>query len=205
MTDDNEAQTTVPFVSAIILAAGASRRMGVTKQLLPLGKTTILESTIDNLLGSDVNEVIVVLGHQDRELSRLIAGRPVTIALNPAYLRGMSTSIAAGLERVDPAARGVMLMLADQPFVDAATINHLLAAFARYPESIIIPLHRQKRGNPVIFPVSYQAELRALEGDIGGREIIKRHPEDVMEIAVSNEGVLIDIDTPDSYHDTGIR
>jgi molybdenum cofactor cytidylyltransferase len=82
------------MISAIVLAAGEAKRMGRLKQLMPLGESTILEKTLDNLLGSKVSEVIVVLGHRAEEIKKIIAARPVKIALNPDYPQGMGTSIA---------------------------------------------------------------------------------------------------------------
>jgi molybdenum cofactor cytidylyltransferase len=189
----------MPMLSAILLAAGESKRMGKPKQLMPLGKNTLLEQAIDNLLDSSVDETIVVLGHKAREISRTIASRPVRIALNPDYRRGMSTSIIAGLKRVDPRSRAVMLTLGDQPLVESDTINQLIEAFNKNNKGIAIPTHQGRRGNPVIFDLKYKPELLKLEGDIGGRGIIKNHPHDVLEVPVDSESVISDIDTREDY------
>lgn len=183
-------------VSAIILAAGESRRMGQLKQLLPLGDSTILERTIDKILGSTVNEVIVVLGHQAAEVRQKIAGRPIKIVVNPDYPKGMASSIAAGLKFVDSQAEAVMLVLGDQPYVDSLTINRLIDAFASHNKGIAIPTYQGQRGHPLIFSRKYDEPLARLSGDIGGREIISQHPEDVLEVAVNCPGVVTDIDTP---------
>jgi molybdenum cofactor cytidylyltransferase len=182
-------------VSAILLAAGEAKRMGKLKQLMPLGSTTMVEQTIDNLLSSGVSEVIVVLGHKAEEVRKKIAGRPIKIVVNPIYLQGMATSIAAGLKSVDSQAQAVMLALADQPFVDSPTINRLIEEFQNHDKGIAIPTYKGKRGHPLIFSTKYKAQLSRLKGDIGGREIIKRHPEDILEVAVDCEGIVIDIDT----------
>ena len=185
------------LISVIILAAGESKRMGKPKQLMPLGRTTILEQTIDNYLNSEVNEVIVVLGHRAEEVVRVIAARPVKLAINPNYQQGMSTSIIAGLNIVDSRARAVMLALGDQPFIDSQTLNRLIDEFYNHDKGIVIPVYRGRRGHPVIFSIRYKGELLGLKGDIGGREIIDRHPDDVLELAVNCEGICIDIDTVD--------
>jgi len=101
------------MISAIILAAGESKRMGKLKQLIPFGRSTILEQTIDNYLNSEVNEVIIVLGHRAEEAKGIIAARPVKLAINPNYQQGMSTSIIVGLNMVDSRARAVMIALGD--------------------------------------------------------------------------------------------
>jgi len=188
-----EASSTV--VSAILLAAGESKRMGKFKQLVPLGNTTIVEQTTDNLLSSKVSEVIVVLGHKAEEVMKRIATKPIKIALNPIYHQGMGTSIVAGLNLVDSIAQAVMLALGDQPFVDSQTINRLIEEFDAHDKGIAIPVYQGRRGHPIIFSIKYKAQLSGLKGDIGGREIIKEHPEDILEVAVECEGIDIDIDT----------
>jgi molybdenum cofactor cytidylyltransferase len=183
-------------VSAILLAAGRASRMGKLKQLMPLGDSTILEQTLDNLLGSHLTEVIVVLGYKAEEIVKRLSGKPVKVVVNPLYRKGMSTSIAAGLKFLDSQAQAVMLVLGDQPYVDSPTINRLLDAFSSKKKGIAIPTYRGRRGHPLIFARKYQAPLSHLSGDIGGREIIKQHPKDVLEVPVKCEGIVIDIDTP---------
>lgn len=187
------------MVSAILLAAGESKRMGEPKQLMPLGKTTILEQTIDNLLGSRVSEVIVVLGYRAEEAMKKIAVKPIKITINPAYHRGMSTSIVTGLNSVDDRAQAVMLALADQPLIDSQTINRLIAEFLSHNKGIAIPVYCGRRGHPVIFAIKYKEELLELTGDVGGRQIIRQHPDDILEVAVNSESIITDIDTTSDY------
>ena len=187
------------MISAILLAAGESNRMGQPKQLMPFGQSTIVERTIDNLLNSAISETIVVLGYKDEEIRKTIAGKPIKIAMNPDYQQGMSTSIIAGLKQVDKRARAVLIALGDQPFVNSQTITSLVEAFIANNRGILIPVYQGRRGNPVIFAIEYKGELLNLKGDVGGREIIKLHPDDVLEVAVDCEGVLLDIDTMENY------
>ena len=188
-----------PMLSAILLAAGESKRMGKPKQLMPMGKSTLLEQAIDNLLNSSVDETIVVVGHQAEEITGKIASRPLKIAINPDYRNGMSTSIIAGLILVNPRSQAVMLALADQPLVTSRTINQLIDAFKNHDKGIAVPTHRGTRGHPVIFDIKYKAELLKLKGDIGGREIVKNHPDDVLEVPVDTPSVISDIDTQEDY------
>jgi molybdenum cofactor cytidylyltransferase len=187
------------MLSAILLAAGESKRMGKPKQLMPLGQSTILEQAIDNLLSSAANEIIVVLGHGAEEIKKTIATKPVKIMINPNYKEGMSTSIIAGLILADPQAEAIMLALGDQPSVDSQIINHLIDEFYNHDKGIAVPTYQGRRGHPIIFAVKYKEKLLELEGDIGGREIIKQHPDDVLEVAVDSESVISDIDTRDDY------
>jgi molybdenum cofactor cytidylyltransferase len=187
------------MLSAILLAAGESKRMGKTKQLMPLGRSTLLEQTIDNLLDSSVDETIVVLGHKAEEIAGKIAGRPVKIVINPDYSQGMSTSVIAGLMLVDPRSQAVMLAMGDQPLVASITINQLVETFNQNKKGIAVPTYRGRRGHPIIFDIKYKAELFTLKGDIGGREIIRNHPEDVLMVAVDSESIISDIDTQEDY------
>jgi len=187
-------------VSAILLAAGESKRMGKPKQLLPLGKTTILEQAIDNLLTSKVGEVIVVLGYKAEEARSKVANKPIKLTTNPIYRQGMSTSIITGLSLVDDRAQAVMLALADHPFVDSRTINRLITEFLNHDKGIVVPVYQGKKGHPVIFSLKYKEELSGLKGDVGGREILEHHPDDILEVAVDSKGTIIDIDTINDYH-----
>ena len=188
------------MVSAILLAAGEGKRMGRPKLLMPFGRYTVLEQTIDNLLSSNVDEVVVVLGARAGEIKHVIADRPVKVMINPDYHRGMSTSLIAGLKQVDGKAQKVMVALADQPLIDGETYNRLIEASLGCDKGIVVPTYQTKRGNPVIFSIKYKNELLGLEGDVGGREILKKHPDDIFEVAVDSESVNIDINTLDDYY-----
>lgn len=187
-------------VSAIILAAGKSKRMGQPKLMMPLKGSTILEQTIDSYLNSTVSEVIVVVGNRAEEMVGLIVSRPVKVAVNPAYHQGMSTSIVSGLGLVGDKSQAIMLALADQPFVDSHTINRLIEAFGGHNKGIAIPVCQGKQGHPVIFALKYKGELLGLKGDVGGREVIDRHPDDILEVTVDCAGINIDIDTMSGYN-----
>jgi len=93
-----------------------------------------------------------------------------------------------------------MLALGDQPLVDSQTINRLIEEFYNHDKGIAVPTYQGRRGHPIIFAIKYKPELLELEGDIGGREIIKNHPDDILEVAVDSESVIADIDTRADYH-----
>ena len=190
------------MISAIILAAGEAKRMGAIsggKQLLPLGNSTILEKTIDNIVASDVDETIVVLGYKAQEIRSKIVHKPVKIVVNTNYREGMSTTIIAGLNAVEARIDDILLVLADQPFIDSRVINRLLAERKNHDKGIVIPSYRGKRGHPVIISLSYKNELLSIKGDVGAREIISRHPDDVLEVEVDSPEITIDIDTQEEY------
>lgn len=188
------------MVSVILLAAGESKRMGKPKLLLPFGKGTVLGQTIDNLLSSKVGEVIVVVGYRAQGMIKAIANRPVKVVVNPFYHQGMSTSIVTGLNLVDDKAQWLMIALADQPLINSKTFNRLIKESLGADKGIIIPIYGGKRGNPIIFSTKYKEELLSLKGDVGGRQIIKQHPDDILEVATDSESINIDIDTMGNYY-----
>ena len=187
------------MISAILLAAGQSKRMGELKQLMPFGQSTIVEQAIDNLLGSAVNEVIVVVGYKAEDVIKAIARKSIKLAINPDYEHGMSTSIIAGLNVVHSRVQGVMLALGDQPLVTSQTINRLIEEFRNHDKGIAIPTYQGRRGHPIIFAIKYEEQLLRLKGDVGGRQIIQDHPNDVLEVAVNAESIIADFDTTSDY------
>lgn len=187
------------MISAILLAAGQSKRMGELKQLMPFGQSTIVEQAVDNLLGSAVNEVIVVVGYKAEDVIKAIAAKPIKLAINPDYEQGMSTSIIAGLNLVHGRVQGVMLALGDQPLVNSQTIDRLIEEFYNHDKGIAVPTYQGRRGHPIIFAIKYKEQMLKLRGDVGGRQIIEDHPGDVLEVAVNSESIVADFDTTDDY------
>ncbi len=186
-------------VSAILLAAGEAKRIGRPKLLMPFGGGTVLERTLDNLLTSKVDEVIVVLGPRAGVIKQVIADRQVKVVVNPDYHLGMSTSLITGLSLVDDRAQRIMIALADQPLIYGETYDRLIEASLSCDKGIIIPVYQGRRGNPIIFSAKYKQELFKLKGDVGGRQIVRQYPDDILEVAVHSEGINLDINTMYDY------
>ena len=186
-------------ISAILLGAGESKRMGVDKLSLPWGRKTVLEHCVKTLLRSEVQELVVVLGIRNKRVKNLFQGRKVKVIINPYSNRGMSTSIQRGLQAIHPGCHGVLIALGDQPHLKTRTINVLIHAFEKRERGIIVPSFQGRRGHPVIFHRRYKKELLDLKGDVGGRSIIERHPEDVGLVPVKSRGVVKDVDTWQDY------
>ena len=189
------------YISALLLAAGKGERMGEVKQLLSLGEKRMIEASLQNLQASRVDEIIVVLGFAVEEVRPLVEGKErVKVVINPQFSEGMSTSIQQGLKEISPRATGILIALADQPFIPPEVINALIEGFARGAKGIVLPVYEGQRGHPVILDrKKYEGELLALQGDVGGKEIVHGHPQDVLEVAVDSKGVLMDIDAPEDY------
>jgi molybdenum cofactor cytidylyltransferase len=187
------------MISAVLLGAGESRRMGVDKLSLPWGRKTVFDRCFETLLRSGVQELVVVLGIRNKRVKNLFQGRKVKVIINPYSYRGMSTSIRRGFQVVHPNCRGILIALGDQPLLKTRTINVLIHAFEEGKRGIIVPSFRGRRGHPVIFHRRYKKELLDLKGDVGGRSIIERHPDDVRLVPVKSMGVVRDVDTWQDY------
>ncbi|MEW6276560.1 MAG: molybdenum cofactor cytidylyltransferase [Bacillota bacterium] len=187
------------FVSAIILAAGQGKRMGAQKLLLPMGGRTIIEKVVDVAVASKVNEVIVVLGYRAEEVAQVLAGKPVRLVVNPDYARGQSTSLIAGVRAARPEAAALVFILADQPFLTPDLINRLIEVYQTSACLIARPVFKDRPGHPVLLDASLIPELLTLEGDTGAREIVARYRDRVKLVPVTDEAVLLDVDTPEDY------
>ena len=175
--------------------------MGGVKQLLSLGGRRMIEAALDNLHDSRCDEIIVVLGFAVDEVRSLVEGKErVKVVINPQFAEGMSTSIQQGLKEISPRATGILIALADQPFIPPEVMNTLIEGFRAGNKGIVLPAYEGKRGHPVILDrEKYEGELLALQGDVGGKEIVGKHPEDILEVEVASKGVLMDIDAPEDY------
>jgi molybdenum cofactor cytidylyltransferase len=189
------------YISALFLAAGRGERMGGVKQLLPLKGQRMVEASLHNLLASQVHEIIVVLGFAADEIRPFVVGKErVKVVINPRFPEGMSSSIRAGMQALDPRCTGVLIALADQPFIPAEVIDQLIEGFAAGGKGIVLPVYAGAHGHPVILQrATYEKELLALQGDVGGKAIVRNHPEDVLEVEVASKGVVVDIDEPTDY------
>jgi molybdenum cofactor cytidylyltransferase len=185
-------------VSAVVLAAGASKRFGRPKQLLPVAGTTMIEHVLNVVRASSVDEVVVVLGH----CAAQVAGRippGCRTALNKDWEAGISSSIRVGLEAIDGKAVAALFVLADQPHINNEGIERILQAYYGSSKSIVVPAYRGQSGAPVLFDRRLFPALKALRGDVGGRQIIARYANQVLTVEMQSSDMFIDIDTPTDY------
>jgi molybdenum cofactor cytidylyltransferase len=193
------------MVSAILLGAGESKRMGRNKLLLPWRGKTLLEHCVDTLLRSKIKEVIVVLSDKSKEMrsplekSSFFMRKKLKVTMNPQYRRGMSTSIKKGIQGVDPRSDGILIALGDQPFLKTRTVNALIRAFNQGRGEIIVPSFKKRKGHPVIFHRRFEKELLRLREDVGGKSILQKYSKNVKAVPVKSEGVIKDIDTRKDY------
>jgi molybdenum cofactor cytidylyltransferase len=191
----------VKMITAIILAAGTSSRMGRTKQLLKAGDSTLIRTVTENVLASAVDEVLVVTGYRHNEVSAAINDLPVQIIFNPRYEAGQGTSLALGVNTiaVNTNISAFLVFMADQPLISASLINVLIEEFQKRNCQILRPVYDGLPGHPVIFSYSLCAKLKNLAGDVGARQVLKRLEGKVEFLPVQDKAVVFDIDTPESY------
>ena len=184
--------------SALVLAAGASSRFPGTKQLARIGGTTIVERVLAAIPAHELGETVVVLGHEAEAVARAAQHpRGVKFVLNRDYGAGMATSIRAGIRALASDSAGVVLLLADQPFVTRSLLRRMLKVFEEGGPGgrIVAAAHGDLVTPPVIFSREYFRELEGLRGDQGARSVIERHPGSLYLVGVRSKAVLADIDT----------
>ena len=190
------------MIAAIVPAAGMSTRMGRNKLLLAFKGKPLIAQAVDTLLQSEVDEIVVVIGHEADKVKAKLQGRQVTIVENPSYGQGMSTSIRVGLGAVSSDARAIMIYLADQPLLEPEDVNRLIRAFAEAREhnkSIVVPFYRGQRGNPVILDASYKKDILEVVGEVGCKRVIKRNPDKVLVVEMETDHVVRDVDRMEDY------
>jgi molybdenum cofactor cytidylyltransferase len=164
---------------------------------MPLGGKTLLEHVLDNLKGSKIEDLIVVLGAHADEIQHQIDFGDVRVVINGDFTKGMSTSIQAGLRAVSTDA--AMIVLADQPFVTPRTIGLLIDEYKRTRATVVMPTYNGSRGNPVVIDRSLFPEMMKLRGDVGFRAIFANRAESIVSVPVDDRGVVTDIDTMEDY------
>ncbi len=187
------------MISAIVLAAGESRRMGRQKVLLPFGDSTVLEEIVTAIEQSKVGRGVVVTGHQPEAVASLLVGRRLDAIHNTAYAQGMLGSIRAGMRALPDDTRGVMLFLGDQPQVSVPLIDHLCGTFQPGCGQLCVPTYNGRRGHPLLFDRSYEDEILNDFDEVGLRGLLQRHEAKVCPIPWDDETVLTDLDTPEDY------
>jgi len=191
------------MISAIILAAGESRRMGVkNKLLLPIRGEVLISNFVKSVCASNVDEVVVVVGHEAEKIEDVLQGQPVRFVENLRYMEGMTSSIQTGIQSASAESEGLLICLADQPLIETPDFNRLIHEFTDLFDSksslIIVPVFKGQSGNPVLFSRQFRDIILQHTGE-GCRDIVLKHPECVREVEMGNDNVLHDVDTPEDY------
>lgn len=186
-------------VDAVILASGSSSRMGTNKLLLPLcerDETTLIEHFLKKIPYTLFKEVFLI--YSDSKFLEISAHFPVIPCYNKESVKGKSIAIKNGLA-CSSSKDGILFFVADQPFLLPTTITDILEKFKRNKNSIIVPRANHKPRNPVLFPTRFKIDLLKLQGDKGGRSIIKTNQKEICYVDFPTPEQFTDIDTPVMY------
>ena len=192
------------MIVAVILSAGESSRMGRPKALLPIDGVRFVEKIVAALKSTDVENIIVVLGHNAEEMRQKISDLPVTILVNHDYKQGQLSSLQVAIRHLESSSDGspvdgILVHLVDHPYISATLVDSMIDRFYETKKLIVVPRFQGRRGHPVIFAHALFPELLAAGTDQGAKPVVHAHRDDTLEIDTEDEGVLIDIDTPEEY------
>lgn len=182
-------------VHVLVLAAGASTRLGQPKQLVQIGGRPALHIVLSNAVALAGHAVTVVVGANANQLSYLLSHTPASSVVNRQWGEGLASSLKCGLAAVPPSADAVMIVLGDQVAVTSDDLRRLLAAWKDQPSIIAAASYQQTMGVPAIFPRAFFSELLQLRGDQGARSVLMRNPDRVVRVPMAN--AAFDLDTPE--------
>ena len=192
------------MIVAVVLSAGESSRMGRPKALLPIQGIRFIERIVTTLTSTRVGRILVVLGHNAEEMRQKVADLPVELVINPDYRQGQLSSLLAAIRAIESSrdaqsVDGILVHLVDHPFIGAELVNLMIDRFYETKQLIVLPRYRDRRGHPVLFSKMLFAELLGTPVDQGAKGVVHAHRQETLEIVTEDEGVTIDIDTPEEY------
>ena len=189
------------MIVAVVLSAGESSRMGRPKALLPIDGETFIERIVSVLNRAQLGKIIVVTGHNAEEMRRQMDHLPVEILVNPQYKLGQLSSLHVAIRQVlaDQDCDAILVHLVDHPYIDATVVNRMIESFYASGKLIVVPRYQGKRGHPVLLSSKLFSELLNAPIEHGAKAVVNAHGADTLEIDAADEGVTIDIDTPDEY------
>ena len=189
------------MIVAVVLSAGESSRMGRPKALLPIDGQTFIERIVAALKQTKVGKIIVILGHNARELQSKISHLPVEILINTDYKLGQLSSLQLAVRNLQPDldCDGMLVHLVDHPYLAPALVEEMIRRFYETKKRIIVPKFHGKRGHPVIFSNALFDEILSAPMEEGAKAVVNAHRAETLEIETEEEGIAVDIDTPELY------
>lgn len=186
------------MICAVVLAAGASRRMGKNKLLLPYGETNVICHIVSTLLTCSIEKVIVVTGHNPLAVQDALHDLDVSFAHNDNPDAGMLSSVRCGLRALPDACSGVLVALGDHPTVDKQTVSRVIAGFQEGGE-IVVPKFGERRGHPLLFSSKHKDKVLHDFDHCGLRGLLQEYQDRVVELECNSDAPILDLDTPEDY------
>jgi len=187
-----------PSHGAVLLAGGASRRLGFPKQLIEIDGEPLLRRVARALLATSPLDCVVVLGHEPERMRAVLDGLPVRSVVAEQHARGMSASLAAGIAALDAHCQAALVALTDQPALDAAHLIALRDAWRCAPDHAVASAYADTRGVPAVLPRAWFAEIAQLRGDVGARDLLRASDRAIVAIAAA--ALERDLDRPQDLH-----
>jgi len=184
------------MISAILLAAGQSKRMqGQNKLLKKYKKKYLINHILNTLVKSKVNNIFLVLGFQNLKVRKIIIkSKKIKCIYNKKYKSGLSSSIQTGLKKISKKNIGFLIAHGDMPLVSKTILNTLCSALKSKNKEIFVPVYKKKIGNPLAFKYSMIKSFRKIKGDRGAKKLIRLNKSKVQMIKVNSKSILIDFD-----------
>jgi len=188
------------MISAIILAAGESKRMGQPKMLLPWGQLTVLEHVIITFQNAGIEDIVVVTGGAHQEVEKLVHSRKVRSVFNKEFFNGeMLSSIQCGLRRLTDQATATLIGLGDQPQIQEGTVRLICKTFSEKESRLIVPSFQMRRGHPWLVERSLWNALLEMRSPHSPRDFLNQHADEIQYVQVDDSSILADLDTPEDY------
>ena len=197
------------MISAILLAAGQSSRMnGENKLSKEIDGIPLIKYAIKNILGSSVDELIIVLGYERKVIESLIdINKKTKVIFNKNFKDGIASSIKAGIGKISKKSDAFFICLGDMPNVNQNIYNKLIKTRSKYnkklkiehKKEIIIPTNQGQKGNPVLFSKFMKDKFKNIEGDFGAKKIIELYEQKVLNVPIDNDGINLDFDTKEDF------
>ena len=188
------------MISAILLAAGQSKRMnGENKLIKKIQGEPLIKHSIINILESSIDELIIVTGYQNKILEKIVdKDKKIKIVFNEKFKSGMASSIKIGIKNLSIKTKAFFICLGDMPMVNKHVYNKLISHIDS--GEIIIPTFKKQQGNPILFSITMKDKIKSIEGDVGAKEIIKKNKDKILNLPINDFSILKNYNTLDSFN-----
>jgi len=187
------------MISAILLAAGQSKRMkGENKLTKEIQGMPLIKHSVKNILASSVDELIIVLGYQNKIIEKIIdKHQKIKIFFNKDFESGMASSIKVGINNLSKKTESFFICLGDMPMINKKIYNHLISY--KNKKDIIVPTYNNIQGNPVLFSKLIKPDIMSIDGDAGAKKILEKNENKIMKIKIDDACITKDFNTKNDF------